>query len=103
MKDVFLASFFHQGLLGGALFLQADKVVYRTNKLQIDPAYRNLAMPYAALASVQPGHFLCFPTLTFIMKDGLSYRFLVFRQKACLSRLAAWQTAASPQMPVEDS
>ena len=89
MKDAFMASLFHEGVLGGALYLQSDKAVYRTNKLQLEPKYRNLELPYNRISEVKTGWALCFPTVTLIMKSGSSYKFIVFRQKMFLSRLDA--------------
>lgn len=87
MKDAFMASFFHAGVLGGAIYLQSDKVLYRTNKLQVEAKYRNLEMPYHKIEKVTRGRSLCFPTVTFTMKSGASYKFIVFHRKKFLSRL----------------
>lgn len=89
MKDVFLASLFHQGVLDGAIWLQSDRVLYRTNKLQVDAFYRRLKLPYDRIRAVGTGRALCFPTVTFTMEDGRAYRFIVFRRKAFLARLDA--------------
>lgn len=55
MKDVFLASLFHTGVLGGAIYLQQDRIVYRTNKAQIGPVYRNLNIPYSGIERIETG------------------------------------------------
>lgn len=92
MKDAFMASFFHEGILGGAIYLQRDKVLYRTDKLQLEPRYRNLEMPYNRIAEIKTGRAFCFPTVTFTMKSGSSYRFLIFNRKKFLSRLDELRT-----------
>ncbi|WP_130871277.1 hypothetical protein [Intestinimonas massiliensis (ex Afouda et al. 2020)] len=87
MKDAFMASFFHEGVLGGAIYLQSGKVLYRTNKLQVETKYRNLEMPYNSIEQIKTGRALCFPTVTLAMKNGSSYRFIIFNRKKFLSRL----------------
>lgn len=87
MKDAFMASFFHEGILGGAIYLQRDKVRYRTDKLQLEPRYRDLEIPYNSIAEMKTGWALCFPTVTLVTKSGISYRFIVFHRRKFLSRL----------------
>ncbi|MCI7472442.1 MAG: hypothetical protein MSB10_02040 [Clostridiales bacterium] len=86
MKDAFMASLFHRGVHGGALYLQRDNVLYRTSKSLLEAEYRSLELPYHRIESVKTGRALCFPTVTFSMKNGASYRFLVFHHKTFLSR-----------------
>lgn len=87
MKDAFMASFFHEGILGGAIYLQRDKVLYRTDKLQLEPRYRNLEIPYDRIAEIKTGWALCFPTVTLVTKSGISYKFILFNRRTFLSRL----------------
>lgn len=87
MRNVFLASFFHEGVLGGAIYLQQDRIVYRTNKAQLEPTYRNLNIPYSSIEQIETGWSLCFPTVTLVMKGGASYKFIIFHRKKFLSRL----------------
>lgn len=86
MKNAFMASFFHEGVLGGAIYLQSDKILYRTNKSQLEQKYRNLEMPYAKIESVKTGWALCFPTVTLLMKGGTSHKFIIFNRKKFLTR-----------------
>ena len=81
MKDLFVASFFHEGVLGGVIYLLEDKALYRTNKLQLEPKYRSLDIPYGSIENVGTGRALFFPTVTFSLKSGVSYRFIVFGRK----------------------
>ncbi|MGN8895350.1 hypothetical protein [Flavonifractor sp. HCP28S3_F3] len=89
MKDAFMASFFHEGVLGGALYLQSDKALYRTEKPTIEPKYRYLEIPYNGIERLETGLTLLLPTVTFIMKSGVSYKFAIFNRKKFLSRLNA--------------
>lgn len=89
MKNVFIVSFFHEGVLGGAIYLQSDKVLYRTNKSQLERKYRNLEMPYTRIERVETGWAFCFPTVTLVMRDGTSYKFIIFNRKKFLTRFHA--------------
>ena len=98
MKDTFMASLFHRGVHGGGIYLQRNKVRYRTNKSLLAEEYRNLALPYPRIESVKTGRALCFPTVTFSIKNGDSYRFVVFHRKKFLSRygVLAGESETSP-------
>lgn len=87
MKDIFVASFVHNGVLGGAIYLKSDKAVYRTNKVTVDKKYRNLEILYADIIEIKPGHSLFFPTVTIVLKEGVSYKFIVFARKRFLNRM----------------
>ena len=87
MKDTFVASFFHNGVLGGALYLKLDKVIYRTNKVTVDAKYRNLEMPYREIVDIQSGHSLFFPIVTIVLNGKISYKFIVFARKKFLDRI----------------
>ena len=89
MKDAFMASLFHEGVLGGAIYLQSDKVLYRMDKATVEPKYRHLEIPYSGIARLETGWAFCFPTVTFMLKSGSSYKFMIFRRKKFLSRLDA--------------
>lgn len=88
MKYVFSASIFHNGVLGGAVYIESDKIIYTTNKLSVELKYRRLEILYNDITEIQTGLSVCFPTVTFIMKNGISYKFIVFRRKKFLSLLA---------------
>ena len=94
MKDMFITSFFHEGVLGGVIYLLADKALYRTNKLQVEVQYRSLEIPYGSIENISTGRALFFPTVTFALKSGISYRFIVFSRKKFLSLLEALRKQA---------
>lgn len=87
MKDVFVASFCKNGVLGGALYLKSDKAIYRTNKITVDAKYRNLEMSYKDIVAIKTGHSLFFPTVTIVLKEESSYKFIVFARKRFLDRV----------------
>lgn len=87
VKDVFVASFCQNGVLGGAIYLKSDKAIYRTNKATADKKCRNLEMFYRDMAEIQTGHLLFFPTVAIRFKDETSHKFIVFARKKFLDRM----------------
>lgn len=83
MKKCFLCSLCHNGILGGALYLDDNAVTYRTNKLTVAQEYRNLVLPLAQIQSVTWEQVL-FPIATFQMADGRKFRFLIFCKSSFL-------------------
>ena len=75
------------GLLGGALYLDDERVTYRTTKLQVPPETRNMPMPYCRIRKVEKSKALFLPTVTIEMEDGRERKFLVFRRSSFLASL----------------
>ena len=80
MKKMFMCSLCHNGILGGALYLEEKSVTYRTNKLTVDEAYRNLVLPIDEIAKLTWKRFV-FPIATFHIKNGKSYKFIIFNKR----------------------
>ena len=95
MKDIYIASFCHNGILGGALYFDDEKVTYRTNKLSVAPEYRNLEMPFENMVDVKTGWLLVFPTVSLSFKSGTIYKFIVFSRKSFIDRLRGCGIIAS--------
>ncbi len=79
MKKAFMCSLCHNGILGGALYLDSESVTYKTGKLTIDPKYRNLVLPMDEIAELTWKQIL-FPVATFHMKNGEKHTFLIFNK-----------------------
>ena len=46
MEKMYVVSLCYRGgLLGGALYLDGERVTYRTTKLQVPPEIRNMPLP----------------------------------------------------------
>ena len=89
MKKTFMCSLCHNGILGGALYLEPDTVTYKTNKLTVNPKYRNLVLPIAQIREITWKQIL-FPVATFHMAGGEDYVFLIFNKSrftACFEEL----------------
>ncbi len=79
MKKAFMCSLFHNGILGGILYLDEKSVTYRTNKLTVDKVYRNLILPIDEIAELT-WKWVVFSIATFQMKNGEKYRILIFNK-----------------------
>ena len=87
-KQAFVCSLCRNGILGGALYLDAEALTYKTGKLTVDPKYRNLALPLADIAKIT-WKWVVFPVATVHMKSGEQYTFLIFNKDRFMKRYEA--------------
>ncbi|MBO4819238.1 MAG: hypothetical protein J5528_03770 [Firmicutes bacterium] len=81
-NKIYAASFCRNGILGGSLSVEDEGVRYRTGKVTVPAQFRNLLMRYEDIAEVVPDSLGILPTVSLKMRDGESYRFLVFGRKS---------------------
>ena len=77
MRQVFMCSLCHNGILGGGLYLDHQAVTFRTQKLTVDEAYRNLILPLKEITEIS-WKWIVFPVATFHMKNGQCYKLIIF-------------------------
>lgn len=80
MNKSFVCSLCHNSILGGALYLNETAVAYRTNKLTVDKAYRNIVLPMDEIAELT-WKWIVFHVATFRMKSGAEYKFIIFNKR----------------------
>jgi len=80
MKKSFMCSLCLNGILGGALYLEEKSITYRTNKLTVDKAYRNLILPFEDITDLT-WKWIVFPIATIHMKNGEAYKFIIFNKR----------------------
>ena len=80
MKKAFVCSLCHNGILGGGLYLDNTSLTYKTNKLTVDKAYRNLVLPLNEIKKID-WKWIIFPVATFRMASGKQYKFIIFNKK----------------------
>ena len=86
MGKMYVASLCYRGgLLGGALYLDDERVTYRTTKLQVPPEIRNMPLPYCRIRRMEKSKALFLPTVTIEMEDGRERKFLVFGRNSFLT------------------
>ena len=76
----FVCSLCHKGIIGGALYLDENAVTYKTNKLAVDKAHKNLLLPIEEIAELT-WRWVVFPIATFYMKDGVKHQIIVFNKR----------------------
>ena len=79
MKKAFMCSLCHKGILGGGLYLNDTAITYKTNKLTVDQAYRNLVLPLNEICELT-WKWNIFPIATFHMVNGKKYTFIIFNK-----------------------
>ena len=93
MEKIYVASLCKNGLLGGGLVLEDERITYGTTKLQVPPEIRNLQLPYCRIKSVGKSWALFLPTVTIQMQDGREWKFFILRRNSFLDNLKAAMVA----------
>jgi len=76
---VFICSLCHNGILGGGLYLNAQSLTYKTNKLTVDKKYRNLVLPINEINNIS-WKWMLFPIATIHMENKEQYKFIIFNK-----------------------
>lgn len=79
MRNVFMCSLCHNGILGGGLYLDHQAVTFRTQKLTVSEQYRNLILPLNEIKGIS-WKWIVFPVATFSMKNREQYKFIIFNK-----------------------
>ena len=77
--NAFVCSLCHNGILGGALYLDHNALTYKTNKLTVDRKYRNLILHLQEIESLA-WKCIVFPVASVYMKNGETYKFIIFNK-----------------------
>lgn len=88
MEKAFACSLCRNGILGGGLYVDAHAVTYKTNKLTVDPKYRNLVLPLREIREITWKQIV-FPVASFHMESGDVYTFLIFQKSGFLKHYQA--------------
>ena len=81
MKKSFMCSLIcRNGIVGGVLYLDDNSLIYKTNKLTVDRAYRNLVLPLNQIVELT-WKWIVFPIATFHMTSGEKYKVMIFNKR----------------------
>ena len=83
----FIVSLCKNGILGGGIVADLEKITYKTGKVTVPQKYRNLEMNYKDIVSIKKGWLFIFPTVTLKMNDSEEYKFIVFSRKRFIKLL----------------
>ncbi|MBQ4536088.1 MAG: hypothetical protein II994_00555 [Lachnospiraceae bacterium] len=88
MQKYFIVSLCRNGILGGGIIVDEQKITYKTRKLTVPDKLKNLEMRYEDITEISTGWLLFLPTVTIKVKDSESYKFVVFARKKFVGILA---------------
>lgn len=80
MKKVFVASLCKNGILGGGLYVENNRITYRTNKITVPAQLKHLTLDIKEIQEISSGWLFFFPTITIHMKNHKEWKFIVFRR-----------------------
>ena len=80
MKRVYVASLCKNGLLGGSLYVDDEKIAFRTGKLTVPPQLRNLEITFKNMTGIRKECILILPVAAVSMKNGEEWKFFVLRR-----------------------
>ncbi len=81
MKQYYVASLCHEGILGGGIIADEDGITYKTGKVTMSSKLRNLEMKFRDIQDYSQKWVLCFPVFTISMSNGENYKFIIFSPK----------------------
>ena len=79
MKKKFMCSLCRSGIVGGTLILEKKSISYKTSKLTVEKAYKNLVLPVDEIVKLKWNRVV-FPIATFFMNNGEKYKILIFNK-----------------------
>jgi len=80
MKSYFACSLCYKGILGGGLIVDENTITYKTGKVTVDKKFRNLELSKGNIVDLSWKRII-FPIVTFEMKNGEKYSFLIFNKR----------------------
>lgn len=80
MKRVYAASLCKNGLLGGGLYIDDEKITFRTGKITVPPQLRNLELTLKNMTGIRKEYILILPVTAISMKNGEEWKFFVLRR-----------------------
>ncbi len=78
MKQYYIASICREGIIGGGIVADDEKITFKTGKLTVSQKIRNLEMKYSNIQSYSRKWVFCFPVFSITMNDGEIYKFIIF-------------------------
>lgn len=80
MKRVYVASLCKNGLLGGGLYIDDEKITFRTGKITVPPQLRNLELTFKNMTDIRKERIIILPVAAVSMKNGEEWKFFVLRR-----------------------
>lgn len=81
MKKNYLVSLCNNGIIGGNLQLDNEKMIYHTNKLIISEDYKNIKIYYKDIIDIKYKWLIIIPIVNIILKNKKEYKFIIYNIK----------------------
>ena len=78
MRQYFVASLIREGILGGGITADDEGLTYKTGKVTVSPQLKHIEIKYRDIQSYSQKWILFFPVFSLALKNGESYRFIIF-------------------------
>lgn len=75
-----MCSLCHNGILGGALYIDDTTIKYKTQKLTVNKEYKQIVLPLNEIENIL-WKWIIFPIATFYMANGKQYKFIIFNKR----------------------
>ncbi|MDE6710428.1 MAG: hypothetical protein K2J76_08050 [Oscillospiraceae bacterium] len=88
MKKIFAVSHVcRNGIIGGFMYVTPERLIYQNGKVSIPKELRNIEMPTSEISAAEQGKFLFLPTVTFKMRDGGEFKYIIYSCKKFFNTL----------------
>ena len=88
MKKIFAVSHIcRKGIIGGFMYVTPERLIYQNGKVSIAKELRNIEIPTNEIAAAETGRFLFLPTVTFKMRDGGEFKYIIYSCKTFFKTL----------------
>lgn len=79
MRKAFMCSLCHNGILGGALYLDDTSLTYKTQKITVDEKYKSFVLTLSEIKDVT-WKWVIFPVASFTTVDDRKIKFIIFNK-----------------------
>ena len=88
MKKIFAVSHICKaGIVGGFMYVTPERLIYQNGKVSIPKELRNIEIPTSEISAAEKGKFLFLPTVTFKMRDGGEFKYIIYSCKKFFNTL----------------
>lgn len=79
MKKIYAASLCKNGLLGGRLYIDDEKITFCTGKITVPSQLRNLELNFKDVVGIRKEKLFILPIAAIIMRNGEEWKFFILR------------------------
>ena len=88
MKKIFAVSHVcRKGIVGGFMYVTPERLIYQNGKVSIPKELRNIELPTSEIFAAEKWKFLFLPTVTFKMRDGGEFKYIIYSCKKFFNTL----------------